>query len=1274
MMFRKYFWILLCLLFGQTVFGQPIQKIRFKNIRKSEGLSNNMVHGLLRDNLGFLWFATNDGLCRYDGPDKLEVFREDPAKNSLVSSNIRSIYQDSRGNLWLGTRLGGLTKYHRESETWTTYQHDANDSTTISNDEILRIVEDSHQRLWIGTEYGLNLFDYQTETFTRYLADAEDSYKLQTKAVLDIFEDEKGWIWVGTWAGGLHLLLTDEHGKDEAGQFRNIIPASNTASRNVWRIFQDRQKRYWVGTHGGGLFLMQLPLNASNYRNRQQWAPQFHNYIENPTDDKSLASNGVQDIMQDRSGNLWIATGGHGVNFIANEQLPDPRKYNAVTKERPILKFTNFYFDPKDYYSLAGNNVTEILEDEQGLMWFATSNGVSQYNWYANQFDAHELFKKGRKTSIAKNLYVDANQKVWIGGGQYGLVEYDLKQREMVNLCTTHPQLFLNDYVSAILPDGDNGMYVATKFGVSYFDRATHQYEKYPMPEKIRSEMAGDLIQVIFKDRNNQIWLGTEAGLCMLDLNTRRYTQYFYDPNDPQSISDNSITDIIEDHEGNLWVATYNGLNKVAVADIAEFKCQRFFHDKENPDNTIVSNQITNLKLVGQKLYLGYMVGLGSYDLVSEKFTNHSSKDHKFWVQSVETTSDGHLWGSTTQGLFYFNTQQKTFSVFEKVDGLSDLSFLPKSSAQDQQGNIYFGTRSGFTKFNAGKFLKNTQPPTVYITKIKVINAEREVTYSGINRKEIVLNHDDYYFSINFAALNYNRAEKNQYAYKLEGFDEDWQYTDFGIPIVYTNLSPQSYTFRVKATNNDGVWSEEAATLTINKKPAFWQTWWFQLGSVLLIILLITAGIKKYTSNIRATNLRLQQYNDDLGREIEVRKGVEKALAHKEQFARLIMDNIPQFIYWMDKDCNFLGGNRTFVKYVQLESNADLIGRNLADFYVQGADYDEEMKLLKQVIGTEKGVYRKVSLSLPSAHFSQLWVERNFVPLRNDDGQVIGVLVSGRDISDTVNKERLLTENATKLGEYNKELKRSNQDLEQFAYIASHDLNEPLRMIGNFSGLIAKRYKNALDEDANQYIGFIENGVSRMAKLINSLLTYSRVGRKEIKYMPVELDELLEGKLMDLSQVVQDRKVEVQIDPLPTIFGEREQIGMVFYNLINNGIKFNRKKRPQIIVRHHEQPNAEHWKFSVTDNGIGIAPEYQHKIFEIFKRLHNKRDFEGTGIGLSVCQKIVFRHGGKIWIESTLGEGTTFYFTISKLLKSKELMAQKGQMVVPEMEQQSVEV
>jgi len=161
-------------------------------------------------------------------------------------------------------------------------------------------------------------------------------------------------------------------------------------------------------------------------------------------------------------------------------------------------------------------------------------------------------------------------------------------------------------------------------------------------------------------------------------------------------------------------------------------------------------------------------------------------------------------------------------------------------------------------------------------------------------------------------------------------------------------------------------------------------------------------------------------------------------------------------------------------------------------------------------------------------------------------------------------------------------------------------------------------------------------------------------------YQTINLNDILSVKLLDLSQLIKERNVIIELDDdMPNIFGEKEQIGMVFYNLINNGIKFNKKDQPKIIIKYHHQPHKNYWKFSITDNGIGIDPQYQHRIFEIFKRLHNKREFAGTGIGLSVCQKIIFRHSGKIWLESILGRGTTFYFTVSKQLKDKRLLAKK---------------
>ena len=241
---------------------------------------------------------------------------------------------------------------------------------------------------------------------------------------------------------------------------------------------------------------------------------------------------------------------------------------------------------------------------------------------------------------------------------------------------------------------------------------------------------------------------------------------------------------------------------------------------------------------------------------------------------------------------------------------------------------------------------------------------------------------------------------------------------------------------------------------------------------------------------------------------------------------------------------------------------------------------------------------------------------------------------------------------ATATQKVNVELKRSNQELEQFAYVASHDLQEPLRMIGNFTQLLEEEYRPQLDEEGELYINFIVDGVTRMSKLIDNLLQYSRVGRKEMVVSDVNIAGIIQEKLKDLSQRIQDKNAVVRLDNFPTsIHCEANQIGIVFYNLIGNALKFNKNPMPKVLISGDER--AEDWLFSVTDNGIGIDSKHQDRIFEIFKRLHRKEEYEGTGIGLSLCKRIILRHKGEIWFESELGKGTTFYFTIHKNLTNE---------------------
>lgn len=225
------------------------------------------------------------------------------------------------------------------------------------------------------------------------------------------------------------------------------------------------------------------------------------------------------------------------------------------------------------------------------------------------------------------------------------------------------------------------------------------------------------------------------------------------------------------------------------------------------------------------------------------------------------------------------------------------------------------------------------------------------------------------------------------------------------------------------------------------------------------------------------------------------------------------------------------------------------------------------------------------------------------------------------------------------------ELKRSNKELEQFAYVSSHDLQEPLRMVALFTQLLERRYKGKLDEDADDYIKFIVEGAKRMKLLIDDLLSYSRLNSSSSEFGPIKMDKVMSNVLSNLQLISEEKNAEIKVhEPLPTIIGDESQMMHVFQNLVANGIKFNDKESPEINISAQEEENG--WIFSVSDNGIGIVPEYQAQIFEIFKRLHDRDEYPGTGIGLAICQKIIDRHGGKIWVESSKGKGSIFYFSI----------------------------
>ncbi|MFK7926434.1 MAG: ATP-binding protein [Bacteroidia bacterium] len=245
--------------------------------------------------------------------------------------------------------------------------------------------------------------------------------------------------------------------------------------------------------------------------------------------------------------------------------------------------------------------------------------------------------------------------------------------------------------------------------------------------------------------------------------------------------------------------------------------------------------------------------------------------------------------------------------------------------------------------------------------------------------------------------------------------------------------------------------------------------------------------------------------------------------------------------------------------------------------------------------------------------------------------------------------EDVVHERTERLEESLKELKQSNQDLEEFAYAASHDLQEPLRMIRNFSQLIERKLGSQFDDDTRTYMHFIQDSVLRMSELIKGLLDFSRVGRKEVQLIPTNIQSLIQDKLQDFRQLIEEKNARIEFSPLPEhMVCEPQQLSLLFTNLIHNGLKFNESEIPIIKISAVEEKN--HWRFEVADNGIGIQQDYQKQVFEIFRRLHLRDKYDGTGIGLALCRKIAERHGGEIWMSSEPEHGTSMFFRVSKSL------------------------
>jgi ligand-binding sensor domain-containing protein/signal transduction histidine kinase len=824
------------------------EKIPFGHFSVQEGLSNSFVNCLIQDRTGFIWFGTDDGLNRFDG-NEVKIFRNNLNDKSSISENIIwALWEDHAGNLWVGTKTGGLNKYDPNTDKFEHWNLDSNSAEEIN---ITYIYEDSKKNIWIGTyRNGLYRFNPSKNKFEHWQNTAANPNVLSNNFVTSIIEDHNSNIWIATYAG-LNKFIPQQTNSP----FKKVIPNFNNP---IWHLSKSTfiENTIWLGTFNG-LFnfepvnekLSQINLpekDALQFGNsvssiaeeyyldeKTLWVGTFgglvrinlttgykERFIQSKKNESELLSNQIQDMVLDKSGVVWIATE-NGLNFHSQKRS----KFNSATSAMHLSEIISH---------LSGKNVRAVSQTADKSLWFGTDAGLFNLkNKTGNSFiiPNYEL-----RSLNVWSLFSGSSDRLWIGTYGQGVKEFNIRTNSIKSWKVGNPDFNVSsfNYVKTILEDDDGMIWIGFwGGGLARLNTLTSKVDHWRNKKDNSSSLSYNDIWVLYQDRKGRIWIGTNGG--GLDLYAGEIQNGFYNWNskkeNKQRLSSNNIYTICESINGNksddqtiLWIGTANGLNKFVI-----------MNDYGSSDDS---------KLV---------IEINSYT-VENGLSDNS-------IESILEDENGNLWIGTSSGISFFNIKEEKFTNYTTADGLTGSSFNSSAAFGTSEGVMLFGCTSGLNYFDPKRIKQSSYSPPVVITDFQILNQPAGIknnsalTTSIFNSKEIELSYNQNDFSFQFTSLDYNAPEMNQYAYFMEGFDEDWIYGGKRRFVTYTNLDPGEYVFQIKATNSDGLWSNQVAKIFIVINPPFWLTWW----AYTIYVILFIVGL----ALIRATELKRRRKKEE---------------------------------------------------------------------------------------------------------------------------------------------------------------------------------------------------------------------------------------------------------------------------------------------------------------------------------------------------------------------------------------------------------------------------
>ena len=825
--------ILICLQIVCSFCYSQYTDRNFIHINSDNGLSQNHVSAILKDSKGFMWFATDEGLNKFDGY-KFEVYKHDGDNKKTISDNyITSLFEDSYGNLWAGT-LNGLNKFNKHDGTFTSF------FTEETRIDIEDIFQDSQKRLWLGTSHGLALFNISDYRVTWFKSDKRDPHSLSNNYVYSITEDRTGLLWIAT-ENGLNCFdpkttIFDRHFKSEH--------KDSLKSNCIRSVFADSEDNIWVGTRGGGLSLY-------NYDKSTFTTFKFDRFSAN-----SISHNDLLSLTEDDKGNLWVGTENGGISIFDHKR----NKFSCIKN------------DENNNASLTNNSIHSLYKDDEGNMWAGTwSGGVNLMPKDGQKFALYQ--KRINKNSPSSNIILairgDELGNLWMGTDGGGLNYFNQKRKTFTHYKKNldNQNSVNSNYIMSLWNDETDIMAIGYHLaGFSFFNKKTGVFSHNNINKEIGLPLTTSSVVYIYKDHDENYWFASVDGLFVHNRKTNKTVLYSHDPASKLSISCDFVNIIHEDASHNIWIGTEDGLN---LFDRKNKTFKRFTNDPKNK-NSLSNNYIHTLYDDKRgHLWVGtHGGGLNCLNIASGIFTSYTEKDGlpNNSVKGILGDSKGHLWLSTNKGLSKFNIEKKKFKNYDVSDGLQGNEFKPRACYATPDGKMFFAGANGLNSFYPDSMKVNPDPPRVYITGLSVLNKSVRVndeTHLLSNligeTNEVELSYKQDVFTLEFAALNYLLPEKNQYAYKLVGFDKKWNYAGGAHTTTYTNLDPGSYTFLVKASNNDGLWNNKPTSLKITITPPFWDEWWFKSGSFLILIGGLGGILWTRMRNLKNRELHLQQ-------------------------------------------------------------------------------------------------------------------------------------------------------------------------------------------------------------------------------------------------------------------------------------------------------------------------------------------------------------------------------------------------------------------------------